>query len=227
MLLFLLVLLTGCGKSMSHQGDGVGDITGAWVRSLSEDMGVAGLYLHQNGSLRLINIFSMQGDSWSLEGDRLTLFTHTERYPQPEPDVYTVRILSDKKMVLARQEAEIEYRRPVSGKDLLATRWLASYVPGPPAEAEPEQEVSFNLQSDGRIEGFAGCNKFSGSYIVSKETVRIGSFQSTNMFCPAMKVEDNLFRALEETEEFLIVEDQLCLYKGNMLQGFFKAQQNQ
>ena len=38
-----------------------------------------------------------------------------------------------------------------------------------------------------------------------------------------MAVEDNLFRILGSSDEFLIVEDQLYLYNGNLIQGFFKA----
>jgi hypothetical protein len=43
------------------------------------------------------------------------------------------------------------------------------------------------------------------------------------MFCPAMAVEDNLFQVLGLSDQFLIVEDQLYLYIGNLIQGFFKA----
>ncbi|WP_459947150.1 META domain-containing protein [Desulfocastanea catecholica] len=221
--LFMLTLPTSCSEKMSAQWTGVDDITGAWVRPIPGGTGVEGFFLHPDGSLRLINIFSMQGNSWSLNKDKLTLFTHTERYPQPVADIHTIQIISADKMVLARQDVKIEYRRPATGKNLMATRWVASYVPGMPAEAKPEQEVYFTMRHDGRIEGFAGCNTFSGPYMVSGETVKIGPLISTRMFCPAMAVEDNLFRILGSSDEFLIVEDQLYLYNGNFFQGFFKA----
>ncbi len=208
---------------MSTEGYGSGDICGAWVRSISGETGVEGFFLNPDGSLRLVNIFSMQGDSWSLEKDKLTLFTHTERYSQPVADVYRIETLSDKEMVLVRQDVRIKYRRPASGTALLETRWIASFVPGPSAEGEPDREVSFSLRSGGRIAGFAGCNTFSGLYTVSGETIKFGPLISTKMFCPAMAIEDNLFRALGQTDNFLTVEDQLFLYKGNVLQGFFKA----
>jgi heat shock protein HslJ len=224
---FLLVLLTGCQKKLSAEAYEANDVSGVWVRSIPGGTGFEGFFLHPDGSLRLINIFSMQGNSWSLKKDKLTLFTHTERYPQPVADVYTIQVTSADKMVLARQDVTIEYRRPATGKNLMATRWVASYVPGTSAEAEPEQEAYFTMRHDGRIEGFAGCNTFSGPYIVSGETVKIGPLISTRMFCPAMAVEDNLFRILGSSDEFLIVEDQLYLYNRNLFQGFFKAKKNQ
>lgn len=226
-LFFLLVLQTSCQKKLSVGGYGVGDVSGAWVKPISGRTGIEGFFLHPDGKVRLINIFSMQGDTWSLKEDRLTLFTHTERYPQPVADVYSIQTLSDQKMVLARQDGVIEYRRPAPGTQLLETRWGASYVPGPSADAEPEREVFFSLRNDGRIAGFAGCNTFSGSFTMLKETIKIGPLLSTKMFCPAMLVEDNLLRALGQAEDFLVVEDQLYLYKNNVLQGFFKAKQNQ
>lgn len=221
--LFMLTLPTSCSGKMSAQWTGVDDITGAWVRPIPGMGGFDGIFLHPDGRLRLINIFSMHGDSWTVKEDKLTLFTHTERNPQPVADVYSIQVISANKMILARQDLKIEYRRPASGKNLMAARWVASYVPGTSAGAKPEQEVYFTMRHDGRIEGFAGCNTFSGPYIVSGETVKIGPLISTRMFCPAMAVEDNLFRILGSSDEFLIVEDQLYLYNGNLIQGFFKA----
>lgn len=93
----------------------------------------------------------------------------------------------------------------------MATRWVASYVPETSAEAEPDQEVYFTMRYDGRIEEFGSCNTFNGHYMVPGETVKIGPLISTRMFCPAIAVEDNLFRILGSSNEFLIVEDQLYL----------------
>lgn len=225
-LLFVLVMSASCGKSLPQQQYEKTDIDGPWVRSISEEGDFEGFSLEQDGRLRLINIFSMQGDSWSLEDKQLTLFTHTERYPQPMPVRYSVRFISEEKMILVRKDMEREYRRPASGTDLINTRWVASYVPGLPAEAVPEQDVYFHLREGGRLEGFAGCNRFSGSFTLYGRNLKIGPLLSTKMFCPAMTLEDNLYNALAETEEFMIVENQLYLYKGNALQGFFKAQQN-
>ncbi|MGB3225873.1 MAG: META domain-containing protein [Desulforhopalus sp.] len=219
--LFMLTLPTSCSEKMSAQWTGVNDITGAWVRPIPGIAGVDGIFLHPDGRLRLINIFSMQGDSWTLEEEKLTLFTHTERYSQPVADVYKIQIISADKMVLARHDLTIEYRRPTTGKALIATQWVASYIPG--TSAEPEQEVFFTMRHDGSIEGFAGCNKFSGPYVVSGENLKIGPLISTRMFCPAMAVEDNFFRILGISDEFLIVEDQLYLYNRNSIKGFFKA----
>ena len=223
----LVFLLTSCYKSMSTGGPGPGDITGAWIRQLSGATGFEGFFLHPDGKLRFINIFSMQGDSWSLKKDKLTLVTHTERYPQPVAEVYRIQNLSDNKMVLTRQDESIKYHRPASGTALLETRWVASFVPGPSAESQPEKGFSFRLRSDGRVEGFAGCNTFRGSYTMSGETLKFSPLISTKMFCPAMAVEDNFFRALGRTDRFLIIEDQLYFYSKNVLQGFFKAKKNQ
>lgn len=222
----LLVLLTGCGRMM-QQKEMEGDITGAWVRTLPGNMGIEGFFLYPDKTLRFVNIFSMQGDSWAVTGDKLTLYSHTERYPQPEARTYQIESTSGTTMVLSLKGGKIEYRRPLYSKDIREARWLAVYVPGPPAKAEPDQEVFFSLQRNGIIEGFAGCNNFRGSYLLTGQTIKFGPLLATKMYCPAMAVENNLFKALEEAKEFLVVEDQLYLYKGKILQGFFKAQENE
>lgn len=223
-LLLLLTCMTNCAVIKPPQQEMTTDIAGPWVRLINGDIGIEGFSLEASNRLRMINIFSMQGDTWSLEENTLTLFTHTERYPKPTPNSYTITTVSEKELVLVQQGNEIRYSRPPSDNTLVDSHWRAYYVPGDTPKGPPEQEISFRLHEDSTIDGFAGCNNFRGNYSVTGDKITIGPLLSTQAYCPAMALENNLFKALSETTEFMLVADQLYLYKDDGFLGFFLAQ---
>jgi len=70
-------------------------ITGKWVKPInikppSGKPGKEGFALKKDGTIAFINIHSMTGDTWKLNNDTLTYWSHTERYPEPQPSKYIV-----------------------------------------------------------------------------------------------------------------------------------------
>jgi len=67
-------------------------------------------------------------------------------------------------------------------------------------EAEPNARF-IQFSGGGRVFGFGGCNRFSGTFSVSGETLAIGPLVATRRACPgdAMQRETEFFRILEST----------------------------
>lgn len=70
-------------------------IAGTWVKPLgmkppSGKPGKEGFSLNMDGTFTFVNIHSMTGDTWKLNNDTLTYWSHTERYPKPQPSKYIV-----------------------------------------------------------------------------------------------------------------------------------------
>lgn len=55
--------------------------------------------------------------------------------------------------------------------------------------------------SEGRVSGFGGCNRFTGTFVQNGAELRIGPLAATRMACPedVMKLEMKLFGLLDST----------------------------
>ncbi|MCI5120142.1 MAG: META domain-containing protein [Candidatus Electrothrix sp. AUS4] len=63
------------------------------------------------------------------------------------------------------------------------------------------------------IQGFAGCNKFTGSWLFSNHDFVFSRIRSTRMACPlGMEVEDAFLQALDATRRYAIKGDMLSLH---------------
>jgi len=69
------------------------------------------------------------------------------------------------------------------------------------------------FQSDGQMNGFAGCNSFFGTYVASDMTIETGQIGSTRMACPddIMAAEQEFLAALQSATSYRIVADKLIL----------------
>jgi putative lipoprotein len=65
---------------------------------------------------------------------------------------------------------------------LSATAWRPSHIGEMTLADDVELYVQF--ETDGEIAGFAGCNRFFGSYELAESTLKIGPLGSTRMACP-------------------------------------------
>ena len=63
-----------------------GKIAGGWMRDIPAAGfdGREGFELDPDGTLHLVNVYTMNGLAWRLDGDVLVFVTNTERYPEPE-----------------------------------------------------------------------------------------------------------------------------------------------
>ncbi len=46
------------------------------------------------------------------------------------------------------------------------------------------QQTFVQFHADGKISGFAGCNRFFGSFVATDSTLEVGSLATTRMACP-------------------------------------------
>ena len=77
----------------------------------------------------------------------------------------------------------------------------------------PERDVwiVFSDSTD-RVNGYAGCNHFFGTYAVTgEEDVEIGKLASTMMFCLEMPFENAFLEMVELVKNYSVAEDELVL----------------
>jgi len=101
---------------------------------------------------------------------------------------------------------------------LESTSWRLVSLPGqtPAAIAALAQAPTARFES-GRVTGFAGCNRLTGSYTLQGNRLTIGGVAGTMMACPepAMSIERALHAALTGTLSYAIAGDRLSLTAGS------------
>jgi heat shock protein HslJ len=102
------------------------------------------------------------------------------------------------------------------GGDLTGKVWALTELTGKPPVAGTG--ISAEFSADGKLSGSAGCNRYSGTYTVSGNSITFSSpMASTMMMCDAavMEQENAYLKALGETKTFEVKGDQLTLTGAN------------
>lgn len=88
----------------------------------------------------------------------------------------------------------------------------ASLIDGDWRPAASEQAF-VRFLSDGKVNGFAGCNRFFGSYVATDKTIEIGPLGSTRMACDQaiMAAENEFLAAIQSATRYRTGADQLIL----------------
>jgi heat shock protein HslJ len=91
-----------------------------------------------------------------------------------------------------------------SATTLQGGEWSLTHLDGQPIDVASTAAVPTILFDDrGRLSGFAGCNRFSGTYDTTGERLRIGPLAMTRMACASgMDLEDRYARALQRAESY-------------------------
>lgn len=97
--------------------------------------------------------------------------------------------------------------------------WKLATLEGQPVTmaANQEKEIYFMLKTDeNRVEGFAGCNTFNGSYILEEGwRIKFSPLATTMKACPDVDVnESELFKVFELTNNYTLNGDTLSLNVG-------------
>lgn len=198
-----------------------------WLRQFeASSRAFDGFYLKDDGRLLFINIFSMTGDHWALEGDHLILSSHTGRYPEPFPVDYAVRKEGERIILSASGGSEaIAYKAEEGMTDPGGKRWVPFYVENPEGFVLPEDTVPF-LEFDMEekmVRGFGGVNRFQGAFEMSgKSGLTIGSLATTRMAGPGMEYEGLFLSVLGRADTVLTVRGMLFLYRGTTIVGAFR-----
>lgn len=107
---------------------------------------------------------------------------------------------------------------PAAADGILEKYWKLVEVNGkpvPPLEREPH----VILKTEGRANGFGGCNPYTGTYTLDAAVSRIGFEQiaSTMMACAAgMEVEQAFHEALRRSDGYAVDGDRLVLVRARM-----------
>lgn len=98
---------------------------------------------------------------------------------------------------------------------LTETVWELVEMQGSDPEDLAKIWLKFEEGSEKKVSGFAGCNRFFGSYVVSDKQLEFGNLSSTKMYCPQMDIETTFLEKLGEIDNFRISNSNLRLYSGN------------
>ncbi|WP_336514642.1 META domain-containing protein [Pollutibacter soli] len=106
-----------------------------------------------------------------------------------------------------------------SGASLKGTYWKLTELAGTAVTArEGVKEVYLKISStDSTVQGNGGCNGFGGNYTLGNgDRIKFSRMISTMMACDGLDVENSLYRALENTDSYVIKGDTLQLNRARM-----------
>jgi putative lipoprotein len=147
------------------------------------------------------------------------LFTSTRSYPVlADPQAPgNIQIMVD----------QVQARPGAAHVPLEETDWRLTELNGEPLAVQSNfQQAHILLHAAGRtFAGNGGCNRLTGSYVASGETLRFKMVASTMMACPGpvMKQEQSLNKALANTVRFRIVGATLELFDNRQMVAKFEA----
>jgi heat shock protein HslJ len=95
--------------------------------------------------------------------------------------------------------------------ELSANAWRPSHIGEMTVAADTDLYVQF--EPDGKLVGYAGCNRFFGSYELSGNTISIGPLGTTRMACPSqqMSFEIAFIEALQSAMTVARAESRIAL----------------
>jgi putative lipoprotein len=99
--------------------------------------------------------------------------------------------------------------------DLIGTNWQLTALDGAPVDAAVTTTLVISAD---RIGGNGGCNTYGGNLAATPDGIDITQVFSTMMACDGLQQEQAFFAALEATDAFAIVDDNLqLLANGNVV----------
>lgn len=106
--------------------------------------------------------------------------------------------------------APTDFRAAVAGSD-----WELTEVQGQPATTGAgNRRATIRFDADtARVAGFAGCNRYFGTYTLDGTALRFGAIGMTKMACAeGMSLEQQLARALDATRRYELADRTLTLF---------------
>ncbi len=108
---------------------------------------------------------------------------------------------------------------PAEGKFTLAkTKWKLIELNGKKVRQKGDKAYFIKLNSnDGKFNGYAGCNTFSGNYVMPlPRALAFTNIVLTRMACPNMELETQVLAMIETVDNYRIKSDILYLRKTKM-----------
>jgi putative lipoprotein len=138
-----------------------------------------------------------------------------EEHPPPSADSVSV--------AAAAAESSAAHAVP----ELIGTTWRLTELGGKPAPlGQDGKAATLELAMEGkRASGFAGCNRMTGAYVLTADSLRLGPFALTRMACvKGMDLEKQYVDALQHTRAYRLSADKLDLLGSDGTVARFEAQ---
>lgn len=102
----------------------------------------------------------------------------------------------------------------------IPTYWKLSELRGKPvkqtADARSSPSLTFE-RKDSRVFGFAGCNRFTGTFeFATGNRLRFSNVAATRMACPDMSVESDFMMVLSTVDSYYLDGEALVLNRTRM-----------
>lgn len=209
----LFAIAGGCGSSNKPIEDITGvysgvvpcdDCDGIYTKlSLKDDSSFVLLtsYLGKD-----VNFFGKQGIyKWDAKSKRVILISEGDEDGTTEFVIEDGKAFTDG-IALAKVEPQ----------DIENGRWLLEEIYGSslPELSQVTPSVEFDIYT-GKVSGVNGCNRFFGSYMLTKgNRFILGELGTTMMSCPDMEIERSFMEMLGSVDTYVIVADTLWLHKS-------------
>lgn len=99
--------------------------------------------------------------------------------------------------------------------DLLETYWRVQEIDGTPVKViPPAREPHIIFKADGRrVHGATGCNRFTGSFVKTADSLRFQPLATTRMACPppASELEKSFLQAIAAVRRYHLAGNRLEL----------------
>lgn len=104
--------------------------------------------------------------------------------------------------------------------------WVLRELEGAPLDSTARERPPTLLlaTSNNRATGFAGCNRFSGTYTLGPGTLEFGPLMMTRMACPAMDLETRLSSALTRVRQYRLDGTSLLLEADGTVVARYEAE---
>lgn len=95
--------------------------------------------------------------------------------------------------------------------------WSLTAIDGAALSDVPQKPITLQLNAaEKRASGFAGCNRFNGTYQLDAQEISFGPLMATRMACPTgLQSETKFLDAMRTVTTFAIMDDTLTLYNAD------------
>jgi heat shock protein HslJ len=208
--------------------DWVGTYTGALPCADCEGISTT-LILNKDLTYKLLTIYLGKGDKtfesngnfiWNNEGTIIILLDESNEWKQQYEVVESKLFHLDEEGNRITSNLAYMYILSKSGSEITEKYWKLVELMGKEVvrdeRMQKDPHIIFRTQ-DNRVNGYAGCNSFSGSYEVQGGyRLRISSVAMTQMACLDMTIETEFVRVLNTADSYLVKGDTLFLYRARM-----------
>jgi len=188
-------------------------------------MADAGLFLECGDDKKRLPV-AMEGDNIALERAYLknryqpgksllvNIEAHLDTRPEMEGNGEQQVIIVDQFLSIHQQE---RCTGSVPPSSLTNTYWKLVELNGEQLDSNHGalREIHFIIRQDNLINGFSGCNKFSGNISYTEEYITTGPLMSTRKACPAMELENTMQNLISKANSYHIKGESLDLYYDN------------